>query len=394
VAAYVIGVPLYYRGLVDGCLHVDCGYDLDITPSAAEVEAIGLSVPVYSLLFVLIEVGNAVVFFVVAALLFWRAPGNRVALLGAVCMLAIGASYSTPLRALASVVPFFAVPAALLAAIGNITLYAFFAVFPTGHFVPRLMRYPLVAFAVLAVILELAPSDAPATENLWLLLPSIAGLLGFLLSPALAQLYRYRRVSTPTEREQTKWVVFGVTVALGLLVAFILYGAVNEPEPIAVWGLVNHLGYFGSMVLIPLALLGALFFSRLWSIDVLIRRTLIYTLLTAALALLYLVAVVILQTLVVALTGENRSTLVTVLSTLAIAALFSPLRGWLQRAVDRRFYRRRYSASQTLEHFGATLRDDVELDGLVGRLVDVVDDTMQPEHVSLWLKGSETAREA
>lgn len=93
----------------------------------------------------------------------------------------------------------------------------------------------------------------------------------------------------------------------------------------------------------------------------------------------------VLQTVVVTFTGEQRSTLVTVLSTLAIAALFSPLRAWVQRAVDQRFYRSRYSIGRTLARFGETLRDDVELEGLPGRLVGVVDETMRPAHVSVWL---------
>jgi hypothetical protein len=181
-------------------------------------------------------------------------------------------------------------------------------------------------------------------------------------------------------------------VALVLLITIILVGAWFEPKPTAVWGLVYHLGYFASLLFIPISLLNAILQRRLWSIDVIIRRTLIYTLLTAALAVLYLAAVVVLQALVVAVTGETRSTLVTVLSTLAIAALFSPLRQWLQRYVDRRFYRSRYSAAQTLTRFAETARDDLDLDGLASRLVHVVEETMQPEHVSVWLKpaGGET----
>jgi hypothetical protein len=390
VVQYVAGVPLYFRDLAGGCVTTGCGYKPTVAPSPAEIAAIGLTLPAYSLLLVAIEAANALVFFVVGALLYFRAPANRVALLGAACMLALGATYSMPLQALALAVPVFQLPRALLSAGGDISLYAFFSVFPTGRFVPRLMRYPLVAFGVLALVVELAP-DTPMSNNLWLLLAAIVILAGFIISPAVAQVYRYRAVSTPAERQQTRWVVFGVAVSLVSLVIISLVSAVYTPRQVALWGLAYHLVYFGSLVLIPLALLGAILFSRLWSIDVIIRRTLIYGLLTAALAGLYLAAVVVLQTVVVTLTGEQRSTLVTVLSTLAIAALFSPLRARVQRAVDRRFYRSRYSLSQTLARFGETLRDDVELEGLVGRLVGVVDETMRPEHVSLWLMEVESS---
>jgi hypothetical protein len=391
VVQYAAGVPLYYQDLASGCVTTGCGYKPTVAPSPAEIAAIGLSVPAYSLLLVVIEAANAAVFFVVGALLFFRAPANRVALLGAVCLVALGATYSMPLKALAFAVPFFRLPRALLSAAGDISLYAFFALFPTGHFVPRLMRYPLVAFGVLALVVELAP-DTPMTQNFWLLLASIIILSAFVVSPAVAQIYRYRTVSTPAERQQTRWVVFGVAVSLVSLVVMSLVSAVYTPRQVALWGLVYHLVYFGSLVLIPVSLLGAILFSRLWSIDVIIRRTLIYALLTATLAGLYLAAVVVLQAVVVTLSGEQRNTLVTVLSTLGIAALFSPLRAWLQRAVDRRFYRSHYSLSQTLARFGETLRDDVELEGLVGRLVGVVEETMQPEHVSLWLMEVESVK--
>jgi hypothetical protein len=166
---------------------------------------------------------------------------------------------------------------------------------------------------------------------------------------------------------------------LGFIVMLIL-GAFVEPQPQAraLWGLAYHLGLFGATLIIPVALLAAVLQSGLWSIDLIIRRTLIYTLLTAALVVLYFVVVLVLGGVLAAVTGDNPSGLVTVLSTLAVAALFTPLRLWLQGVIDRRFYRHKYDAARTLAAFGATLRDDVELDGLAGRLVDVVEQTMQP----------------
>jgi hypothetical protein len=127
---------------------------------------------------------------------------------------------------------------------------------------------------------------------------------------------------------------------------------------------------------------------RLYDIDLLIRRTLIYGVLTALLALVYLGAVIALQTVFTALTGAARSELVTVLSTLVIAALFIPLRNRLQAAIDRRFYRRKYDAARTLAQFSGALRDEVDLDDLSAHLVDAVDETMQPESVSLWLRAA------
>ncbi|GAH34212.1 unnamed protein product, partial [marine sediment metagenome] len=124
---------------------------------------------------------------------------------------------------------------------------------------------------------------------------------------------------------------------------------------------------------------------RLWDIDILIRRTLVYAVLTALLLILYFGSVVLLQQFFRALTGQD-SPIVIVISTLVIAALFSPLRNRVQNIIDRRFYRRKFDAQQALAAFAATARDEVDLDHLQVELVSIVQETMQPEQVSLWLR--------
>jgi hypothetical protein len=136
---------------------------------------------------------------------------------------------------------------------------------------------------------------------------------------------------------------------------------------------------------VQLSIAIAILKHRLFDIDLLINRTLVYGSLTATLVLLYFGGIVVLQRLFVVLTGE-KSTLAVVASTLAIAALFNPLRGRIQSFIDRRFYRRRYDARKTLETFSATLRDETDLDALNDDLVGVVRGAMQPEHVSLWVR--------
>jgi hypothetical protein len=141
----------------------------------------------------------------------------------------------------------------------------------------------------------------------------------------------------------------------------------------------------------PIAIGIAILRYRLYEIDTLINRTLVYGVLTVMLVALYFGGIVVLQRLFVLLTGQ-QSTLAVVASTLLIAALFTPLRRRIQRFIDRRFYRRKYDARKTLEAFSATLRDETDLGALGENLVGIVRETMQPAHVSLWLRPDKASK--
>jgi hypothetical protein len=145
------------------------------------------------------------------------------------------------------------------------------------------------------------------------------------------------------------------------------------------------MGFALSFLLVPFSISIAVLRSRLFDIDVLINRALVYGSLTAMVIGLYFGGIVLLQRLFVVLTGE-QSTVAVVASTLMIAALFNPLRRRIQAFIDRRFYRRKYDARKTLEAFAAKLREETDLDALNAELVGVVRETMQPAHVSLWLR--------
>ena len=142
----------------------------------------------------------------------------------------------------------------------------------------------------------------------------------------------------------------------------------------------------GALLLIPISIGVAVLRSRLWEIDLIIRRTLIYTLFSVLLLLVYFSSVLVLQQVFRAVTGQQESELVTVVSTLVIAALFNPLRQRVQAFIDQRFYRRKYDAAKALEAFSVAVRDEVDLAVLREHLLTVVNETMQPAHVSLWLR--------
>ncbi len=184
------------------------------------------------------------------------------------------------------------------------------------------------------------------------------------------------------ERQQIKWFVYPIVVTVsGGLLRYTISVALGIPW--LQW--VGFAPLVVGAVSIPIAMGVAILRYRLYNIDLLINRTLVYGSLTTTLVALYFGGIVVLQRVFVILTGE-KSTFAVVASTLLIAALFTPLRQHIQSFIDRRFYRRKYDAAKTLEAFSAKLRDETDLDALSGDLVGVVRETMQPAHVSLWLR--------
>jgi hypothetical protein len=213
--------------------------------------------------------------------------------------------------------------------------------------------------------------------------PILLCQIALLILSVISLVLRFRR-SKGDERQQIKWFAMG-----GVFV-----GAVFAAGPLlwatpGVGDLLWPILFALALASIPITVCIAILKYRLYEIDIIIRRTLIYGALTAILALLYFGSVIALESLLRPFTGQGHNDLVVVASTLLIVILFTPLRARIQRFIDRRFYRRKYDAARTLEAFSATLRDEVDLDTLAGRLVEVVDETMQPAHVWLWLQPTE-----
>jgi hypothetical protein len=237
--------------------------------------------------------------------------------------------------------------------------------------------------------LEATPSwVATAGIGILLLLPLC------MVASALSLVLRYRR-SGGEAREQIKWIAFAASV-VGLLYLITMVSSLTYSGP---WGAAGTPLWLGllqqaslvSFTAVPITVGFAVLKYRLYDIDLLINRTLVYGSLTATLVVLYFGGIVVLQGVFVALTGE-KSTLAIVASTLLIAALFTPLRRRIQSFIDRRFYRRKYDARKTLEAFSAKLRDETDLDRLGVDLVEIVSETMQPAHASLWLRPDSDAK--
>jgi hypothetical protein len=274
-------------------------------------------------------------------------------------------------------------------------------IFPDGRLLSR-RWWAVVGMTVGGLLLGALAELLPAYSSVAELGANIAFSILFvaLASAAVAVVLRWHR-SRNQERQQIKLLFYTIAVtAVAILSAFMssyvlndIPGAESYPTVLAT---VVALG--GIALGIPVAIGLAVLRYRLYDIDLLINRTLVYGSLTAVLAGVYLVGIVLFQALFRTLTGQE-SQLAVVASTLAIAALFTPLRHRIKAFIDRRFYRRKYDAAKTLEAFSVKLRDETDLGALRDDLVGVVRETIEPEHISLWLrpnpdsKGDDGSRE-
>lgn len=339
-----------------------------------ELHNLGIS-PIAYLIFCLIlfSLIPALVWSTIGVVLVRRKSDDWYVLLVSLWFIIMGVGFGTDFGGVPAVLSQFQIPGAIYGVLYRLVIFPVILLFPNGRLAPR--------WSIgLAVIWTIAQFPIPFADPLQLI--TIVGL-------GVVIVYRYLRVLTPIQRQQTKWLAFGLIINIiffwigwRLLVlafpALASQGALSDSLNSILWAI--------TFLLIPVAIGIAMARYRLWDIDILINRTLVYGTLTALLVGLYVSLILALQALLRAVTGSiSQSPLIIVGSTLVIAALFQPLRRRLQNIIDLRFYRRKYDARRTIANFSASLRGEVDLTELSEQLVAVVEETMQPAHVSLWL---------
>jgi hypothetical protein len=389
LAYFIISMPAIFVTVHQPCAGAWCT-NATGRLTAGQMHALGkagLSLDAYAWSFLLFTGITSLVWFSVAGILFWRKSDDWIVLLVAFMLIAQGADNLT--NALLYSPSFWRFPENAMYLISSQSLLSVFALFPNGRPVPRWIFWVTLANPIYTVcyLLFLRPLHIPG----WALTNSPLNALTWFGSFAVlvvAQVYRYFRASTPVERQQTKWVALGFVL---VLVASLL--SVSLGDDTKNNGVLYLLVSFASnliVLLLPLSIGFAMLRSRLWDIDVIISRALVYGALTLSLALLYFGLVIGLESLIHLVNNQAaQSPIIIVASTLAIAALFNPLRHRFQALIDRRFYRKKYDAARTLEAFSAALRNEVDLDQLCRQLLSVVQETMQPTHISLWLRSPE-----
>ena len=396
VGLVLASIPSYFASLHLLCTGTaaTCSASRQLAPADLQrLQALGLSIDFFATYIIALTSLFALGYWLVAALLFWRTSDNPLALLAAVTLSIFPIAFNTdPTSTLSSS---WSVLAHVISLLGNVCIVLFFYVFPGGHFVPRWTRWVLIPTLAYWGSNEFFP-QSPFNPFFRFPLLDFVTFLVVIGGMLVVQIYRYRRVSTPTQRQQTKWVVYGVTLGVGGFVLLILLrDFFPSLSPTGSLGdLIARAAMDGLMLLLPFSIGVAVWRSRLWEIDRIINQTLVYATLTVTLALIYAALVIGLPLLVHELTGQiANSPLILVGSTLAIAALFQPLRKRIQQVIDRRFYRRKYDAARTLVAFSATLRSEVDLHELSEQILAVVQETMQPAHISMWLRHPEASRE-
>ncbi|MEP7357647.1 MAG: hypothetical protein ABI847_10440 [Anaerolineales bacterium] len=345
-----------------------------------------------------LAVGLVPIALVVSVLVMRRASGNIVGLcllLHSVLVISVTLRSGSPLE------PY----GAILAPWSGLWLLGLY--FPDGRPQPARMGRFVRWLSALSVIsngtlyfffrnVELERGVLTPNPLFWEALGPLDGLArvvqqGLLLMVALlipvSLVVRYR-VSDQRGRQQLKWLAWPfVLFVLALVPLWFTAVLAGGTDPFGSLSLVGVVGVSIFIFIFPFVAVGnAILRHRLYDIDVVIRRTLVYSVLSALLALAYFGSVLVLESVFRVLTGQGQNSLVVVLSTLAIAALFGPLRARVQRVIDRRFFRQKYNAARTLAGFAAAARDEADLEALSAQLVSVVDATMQPTYVVLWLQ--------
>ena len=392
---YIAGWLIQFDTLHRVCTDVaaQCAEFDYVTPVALEqLNTAGISMDAYawlvagvSLLYAILPVG-------LGLLIFIRKRDEFIGLLVSFFLVTFGLAGS-PLNVASNAFQQLGWYTMLITVASSMSLPLFFGMFPNGQMVPRVYWLVVVMFGVLRIGGDIFQIDS-MTNQVWNVFSFVAWL-SVLVGGTAAQIYRYLRVATFEEKRQTRWVLFGLGLLVVWILSLVIYTAVigdwrigTNQDPSILRRVIFLTTLQLAFQFIYLSIGMAILRSRLFDIDVIIRRTVTYALVVALLLFVYFGSVILLQQLFASVTGQ-RSEIITIVSTLAIAALFIPLRNRVQNAIDKRFNRKKYDAAQVLQKFAETVRDETDLDKLNAELLNVVNETMQPKNVSVWLKSND-----
>ena len=347
----------------------------------AGLAQLGHSASFYAAYYSAIFVTFAAVCFAIAAMIASRKSDDGMALFISLFLVLLGAVNGPITESVAELYPALLLPARLSLFLLCASLILFFFLFPNGQFVPRWMRGPVLVWAAGLLSMFFDPAMYPATDS-----PSDRiGLMltGGLAAGAVAQIYRYVRVSDQLQRQQTKWVVFGAATATAAQIAgiWISSGFFQPGIPALLFEVANVTGVTFAFLLIPLSIGVAILRYRLWEIDIIINRTLVFGVLTASVAGIYVLVVGGLG----ALLQARGSLAISLLATGLVAVLFAPLRDRLQRGVNRLMYGERDDPYAVLSRLGKRLEATLAPDAVLSAIVETVKEALKLPYAAITL---------
>lgn len=343
-----------------------------------------------------IEAAVMLLYVLNAALLFWKRSHDWVALLTAAALPSFALHITPTMFTWMEQGPAETLVGSIFKCLGLGLAFLFLFLFPNGNYAPHWMRLFFIGWIFWAVIWLASPRSVFGFRDPYTIdIPGFFLLTAWWMVGILSQIYRYTRVSSALERQQTKIITFGATLtfigyALYVPARYAVRFTENPVTAGIVFKMVAPYIYLTMIATIPILITLSILRYRLWDIDLIIRRTLVYSLLSGLLTLLYFGGVALTQLLVtidfwpLAPSRGQPSTFIIVLTTLLMAALFNPLRRKIQSFIDQRFYRRKYNAEQALAEFAEMARSETDLQELSVKLIAVVQETVEPEFAGLW----------
>ena len=390
VGLFVAGIPVEFAQLQHGCPTMACASSGGVASVDLRIiEELGLSPNFFALYGVALEVVSASVFVAVAALIFWHKSSDKVALFVSLALLLFGtATQPIALQALTSTQPVLRLPVDVLHFLGSACFSLLLYLFPDGRFLPRWTRWIALIWIAWLAPRYWFPEWPPS--NTWLIWPNLIIWLGGLGGAIYSQVYRYRRVSNTVQRQQTKWAVFGIAMALTLfLIVNLVVSAVALPLPTSTSKLaalmIGAALMSGALLLIPLSIGIAILRYHLFDIDILINRTLVYGALTVSVVGSYVLVVGYLGALFRTVGGQGQLG-ISILATGLVALLFQPLRDGLQRGINRLMYGERDDPYAVLSRLGQRLEATLAPEAVLPNIVDTVKESLKLPYVAITLK--------
>jgi signal transduction histidine kinase len=380
LAVSIAYIPLEFRQLHTVCVGSSCGQQLT-AGIAQDLRQLNLSVDFFARYLLILQVGSLLVWAVVALLIFWRRSNDRVALLVALFLVLFPAAQGlgSP-DTVGAAYPSLQLLTTFLDILGWLSLLLFFYLFPDGQFVPRWTCVVALGYAILTILGSLFP-NLPLNDTISFLfgLPLLIAVVGIGL---FSQIYRYRRVSGTVQRQQTRWVVYGVVAAVLLFICLISLGRIIPHKSGLVGVLLVNTAIYSCELLIPLSIGFSILRYRLYDIDIIINRTLVYSLLTASVIGIYALVVGTLGTVFQAQGGF----LISLVGAGLVAVLFQPLRLRLQRGANRLMYGERDTPSKVISRLGQRLETTLAPDAVLPTIVETVAQALKLPYAAITLQ--------